>query len=125
MTNIVWWEIETRDPQTFRRFHAQMWGWQFRPAFADSDLGAEYWIIQHENYGIGGLQRAAGDDPPHAGTRVYLQVDDLETVLARAAEHGGTIERARTELGGDDRWFATIRDPTGVSLGLWTSYPAR
>jgi hypothetical protein len=29
-------------------------------------------------------------------------------------------ERERTALGGADRWFAIIRDPSGVSFGQWT-----
>jgi predicted enzyme related to lactoylglutathione lyase len=33
---------------------------------------------------------------------------------------GGKVERRRTELGGDDRWFALALDPSGVSFGLWT-----
>jgi predicted enzyme related to lactoylglutathione lyase len=45
MASIVWWEIETPDPETFQGFHNTLWGWTFRPAFADSALGADYWII--------------------------------------------------------------------------------
>lgn len=124
MAGIVWWEIETRDPRAFQRFHEDMWGWQFQPAFADTQLGADYWIIQDGDDGIGGLQHASSDAPPQVGTRIYLEVDDLEAALARVVENGGRIERARTELGGDDRWFATILDPTGISFGLWTSRQA-
>jgi predicted enzyme related to lactoylglutathione lyase len=29
----------------------------------------------------------------------------------------------RTYLGSDDFWFANVRDPQGVSLGLWTTNP--
>ena len=25
--------------------------------------------------------------------------------------------------GASDRWFATFREPTGVSIGLWTANP--
>jgi hypothetical protein len=28
--------------------------------------------------------------------------------------------RERTALGGADRWFAIVRDPSGISFGLWT-----
>ncbi|HEY2507817.1 MAG TPA: hypothetical protein VGI58_14975 [Streptosporangiaceae bacterium] len=47
----------------------------------------------------------------------------LEEILQRAEQLGGTVERARTELGGDDRWFAIVADPGGVSFGLWTENP--
>jgi predicted enzyme related to lactoylglutathione lyase len=122
--DIVWWEIETPDPESFRRFHGAMWGWEFARAFDDTELGADYWIISAGGPGIGGLQRSAANQPPRAGARLYLAVDDLELSLARCEELGGRTERARTALGGDDRWFATVLDPSGVSFGLWTEHPA-
>jgi predicted enzyme related to lactoylglutathione lyase len=124
MARIVWWEIETPSPEEFQRFHGAMWGWTFEPAFAGTDLGADYWIVLDGDEGIGGLQRAAGDTLPRAGARLYVEVDDLERALADAAKNGGKIERGRTALGGDDRWFATVLDPSGVSFGLWTASPA-
>jgi predicted enzyme related to lactoylglutathione lyase len=125
VTGIVWWEIETSEPEAFQRFHADLFGWSFAPAFADTDLGADYWIIQTDGRGIGGLQRAdAGAPSPSAGVRMYLETDDLEATLLRVEGRGGTVERGRTALGGDDRWFAVFRDPVGVSFGLWTAEPA-
>lgn len=124
MSGIVWWEVETPNPERFQQFHALLFAWAFDPAFEDSELDVDYWIIQHEGEGIGGLQRArATASGPAAGTRVYLAVEDLEAELARVVELGGIIERERTELGGDDRWFGVFRDPVGVSFGLWTEYP--
>ena len=123
MAGIVWWEIETRAPEVFQRFHGAMWGWVFEPAFADSELGADYWIIKAGEKSIGGLQRSASDAHPHAGTRLYVEVEDLEKTLRDVRDRGGQVERSRTALGGDDRWFATALDPTGVSFGMWTSHP--
>lgn len=123
MAQIVWWEIETPEPEAFQRFHTAMWGWTFESAFADTDLGADYWIIRADGRGIGGLQRSATEGRPHAGTRLYLEVLDLEAELQRVQELGGRIERARTELGDDNRWFATAVDPAGIAFGLWTAQP--
>jgi predicted enzyme related to lactoylglutathione lyase len=122
MAGIVWWEIESRDPESCQRFHHALSGWEFVSAFRDSDLGAEYWIIQADGQGIGGLQRAETTAPtPAVGTRIYLEVADLEASLDQIATLGGFVERERTALGGDDRWFATFVDPTGISFGLWTA----
>ncbi len=124
MADVVWWEIVTHDPDAFRVFHRALSGWEFEPAFADTDLGADYWIIRSGDAGIGGLQRAAaGTGMPSAGTRIYFEVDDLEAVLARVKLLGGVVERPRTALGGDDRWFGIYRDSAGISIGLWTSSP--
>lgn len=116
MTAIVWWEIETPAPERFQEFHAALWGWTFEPAFADTELGADYWIIKTGERSLGGLQRAASSAAPHAGTRLYVEVTDLEGALERAVQLGGTVERTRTSLGGADRWFAILRDPAG---SLW------
>ncbi|WP_069113967.1 VOC family protein [Jiangella alba] len=55
--------------------------------------------------------------------RLYVRVDDLERTIARAVALGATVERGRTLLGGDGFWFGNVRDPQGISLGLWTSRP--
>lgn len=124
MSQIVWWEIETPEPETFQQFHAAMWGWAFQRAFEDSELEADYWIIQFDGRGIGGLQRAATSTPPHAGARLYVEVDDLEHALGLVEANGGHVERRRTALGGADRWYGTALDPTGVTFGMWTEHPA-
>jgi len=121
---MVWWEIECPNPEAFQEFHAALWGWSFEPAFGDTTLGADYWIIREGDRGVGGLQRSYADRRPQAGTRLYWQVDDLEGVLNRARALGAVVERGRTALGGDDRWFATVLDPAGVSVGLWTDREA-
>ena len=123
MTSIVWWEIETPEPDAFRGFHSALWGWAFESAFADTQLGADYWVIHAAGESIGGVQRAATKTPPHPGTRLYLEVSDLERTLVQVTGFGGQVDRGRTALGGDDRWFATITDPSGVTFGLWTAHP--
>jgi predicted enzyme related to lactoylglutathione lyase len=123
MQPIVWWEIESPDPEAFQRFHSALWNWEFEPAFASTELGADYWVIKAGGTGVGGLQRSADDRPPHAGVRLYLEVDDLEMTLQRVSDLGGQVERRRVALGGDDRRFGIALDPSGVSFGLWTQNP--
>lgn len=121
VSKVVWGEIETADPVAFQRFHAAMWGRTFRRAFEDSELDADYWLIRAGERVIGGLQRAAASSPPpQVGSRLYVGVDDLEQALDRFETLGGRVERRRTGLGGDDRWYGTALDPTGISFGLWT-----
>lgn len=100
-----------------------MFGWTFESAFAHTALGADYWVISSGGDAVGGLQRAPRGCVPTAGTRIYLLVENLERALAQAESLHGTVERRRTALGGEDRWFATVRDPSGVSMGLWTPNP--
>jgi uncharacterized protein len=111
-----------------KRFYGEMFGWAFRRAFDEpgSELGHEYWIVEHDGDAIGGLQATLSEAPAaHAGVRLYVEVADLEATIARAAALGATIERRRTFLGSDDFWFANVRDPQGVPIGLWTSESLR
>lgn len=125
MPATVWWEIETPDPSRFQRFHGALLGWTFESAFADTELGIDYWVIRDDGHAVGGLQQAVPVTVSvSTGVRVYVEVDDLEVTLARAVQLGGTIERGRLALGGDDHWCAVFRDATGLSLGLWTRRPA-
>lgn len=57
--------------------------------------------------------------------RLNVAVDNPEHALQRSANLGAIVERERTALGGDNRWFATITDPSGVSFGLWTATAER
>ncbi|WP_146112248.1 VOC family protein [Arthrobacter sp. MYb222] len=120
MVNIVWWEIETETPEKFMSFHRTLHGWTFDPSFENSELEARYWIIRQDGVGIGGLQQAPAGPRPVTGTRIYFEVDNLEQLLEKVQELGGRVERRRTDLGGNDRWFATFQDTCGVSFGLWT-----
>ena len=121
---IVWWEVETPEPEAFQQFHQALWGWSFTAAFQDTELNRDYWIISAGDRTLGGLQRAASNREPRAGVRLYLEVDDLEATLRRVDDLGGRIERGRTFLGGNDRWFANVVDPAGIAFGLWTARPA-
>jgi hypothetical protein len=124
---VVWWEIESPDPAASRRFYGELFGWTFRRDFdqPDSQLSREYWLVEVDGHGIGGLQGALpGATAPQAGVRLYVEVADLEATLARATALGASVERERTYLGTDDFWFANLRDPQGISVGLWTSNPA-
>lgn len=124
MSGIVWWEIVTRDPERFQVFHGALWGWTFRREFEgpEAELEADYWLVSAGDHVIGGLQRAASTDAdPAVGTRLYVEVDELEATFDAVVSAGGSVEQVRTALGGDDRWYGTIVDPTGVSLGLWTT----
>jgi len=122
---VVWWEIESTDRAGSQTFYGELFGWTFHPAFQDSDLDRDYWIIERAGRTLGGLQRAiAGAPPPEPGVRLYMDEDNLEECLGRVVALGGVVERARTSLGEDDRWFANVRDPQGTSFGIWTSHPA-
>jgi hypothetical protein len=62
-------------------------------------------------------------DRPARRHRLYVEVTDLEATPERVVRLGGTVDRTRISLGGDDRWFAVLRDAAGISIGVWTANP--
>lgn len=123
VNDVVWWEIETSEPEEFQRFHAALSDWTFTPAFDGTELRADYWVIQRDGSDVGGLQRGTAPTES-AGTRIYLLAEDLEAMLDRIVELGGRIERPRVALE-RTQWFALFRDSAGVVLGLWTANPPK
>lgn len=94
MDRVVWWEVETADPELFQQLHAALSGWSFVPAFADTELGADYWEIKAGGRDIGGLQRAPlSAYPPSAGPRLYVAVDDLDVLIGDVdqSRHGRSV----------------------------------
>lgn len=81
MSQIVWWEIETPNPRSFGDFTRRC-GVGFVPAFVVSELGADYWIVRDDDKAIGELQRSTSSARPHAGSRLYVKVADLEQTLS-------------------------------------------
>lgn len=66
-----------------------------------------------------GIALTEGDDyqPSGEGIRVYITVDDVEAVLARAVDAGGEIA---AEVEAVDGWgrYASFRDLEGTVIGI-------
>ena len=122
---VVWWEIESPDPDRTQGFYRALFGWGFRRAFdePDSELGRRYWIVERGGVGIGGLQESQPTlSPAHAAVRLYVEVDDLEATLSRAVELGATSERGRHPR--NRRLLVRERARShGDLTGLWTRRP--
>ena len=66
--------------------------------------------------GIGGHFTALGHEPHHY-TMFYVQVDDIEASLAKAASLGGKMVVPKVDIPtGSFAWFS---DPDGNVIGLW------
>jgi uncharacterized protein len=103
--------IPCRQPSRAADFYEAVFAWKPRrdsdePAFAD----ATGHVIGHFING----EPAPGD----SGILPFVYVDDVDVVLRRVEQHGGSVMgSARPE--GTLR-VATFRDPEGNLIGLWT-----
>jgi predicted enzyme related to lactoylglutathione lyase len=104
--------IKTSDVKAWKAWYQRVLGLELE------DYGAA--VFPHPTIGVSQIAAFAGDSDyfepsPHA-VMVNLIVDDLDGVLARAAEAGVTpLSRQDGEYGR----FAHLIDPAGVKLELW------
>ena len=118
---VTWWELQVPDLEQAKAFYAEVFGWTFQP-FGDDFVMA----CTPDGIPIGGLDSGTGqgESPAGRGVRVYVQVADLEATTAKVTAVGGAVTTPRTLIADEYGWFATITDPSGLTLGLVTSNPA-
>lgn len=118
LDRVTWWEIPVADLEKGKAFYGAVFGWTFQP-FGEGFAG----VFTSDGDMVGGLDGTRGEKAGH-GIAVYVNVADLEGVLARVGGAGGTVLHDRTEVGGDMGWWADFTDPDGVRVGLCTASPA-
>ena len=109
-------EIPAGDTAKAREFWGSLFGWQFQ---AFEGAPSEYLMTRFSETTGGAIFEADGDK---RGTRVYFDVDDINTGIARVKELGGEAAEAMAvpSMG----WFATCTDTEGNDFGLWQTDPS-
>ncbi len=113
---IVWFEIGCKDQAKNLEFFGKLFDWKFNAH------GPAAMIDTGTKEGIGGHINALGHEP-HNYVTIYVQVDDLQAYLDKAATLGGkTIVPPMPVPGmGEFAWMGT---PEGSIIGLWKPTPA-
>ena len=107
---VVHWEIQSSDPARQRDFFSDLFGWSI-----DANNPQDYGMVPHGGAdsipgGIGGTQDAT------SRVTVYVEVPDVDAVLARAQELGAATVLPRTDMG--MVVMAQFRDLEGNLIGL-------
>jgi predicted enzyme related to lactoylglutathione lyase len=111
---VMHFEILADDPSLVRGFYLDLFGWQ-----ATDYPGMDYALLSsgHDKGASGGLSAASPALP--RGLAVYVQVEDIAAVLARAHTlRPGAVLQEPYEVPGVGR-FALLADPEGNRVGLW------
>jgi uncharacterized protein len=111
---VDWFEVLGADAARSERFYAEIFGWQASaagPGYAMIDTGTSRGIK-------GGLGVAAES----GWATVYASVPDVEAVLARAVELGGTREYGPNPVD-DHMQTGALRDPAGNVFGVYHHAP--
>jgi uncharacterized protein len=107
---VVHFEIGCRDSAKTADFYAHLFDWQMQA------MGPATMINTGASDGIQGHITSLGHEP-HQFTHFYVQVDDVQGYLDKAASLGGKTVVTPVEIpSGTFAWFA---DPGGNTIGLW------
>jgi uncharacterized protein len=129
MTNlVVHFEIHASEPEQLIDFYGELLGWRFE-RFGDMP----YWSIDtgegsisnvsgSGGFGInGGLAQREGPSPepgaPVNGCNIVVGVEDVDAVMRRALELGGTEALAAQDMEGVGR-IGSLLDPDGNVFGV-------
>jgi hypothetical protein len=110
-------ELPADDVERARAFYAAVFGWQ-TTAMPGMD---DYFLFRSGEGRGGGIGTRGGTAP--LTSRLYVQVDSIDTALAAAGAHGGRTVEAKTAIPGMG-WFAVLADSEGSELGLYESEPS-
>ena len=112
--NIVHIEIPTSDSKASAKFYQELFGWHIE---RDEQMDYTMWD-PHE--GPGGGFSPVGENVKPGDVLIYVNSEDIEADLKRAAELGGTILQEKMEIP-TIGWFGIFKDPTGNMIALYTS----
>ena len=112
-------EFPADDTDRAQRFYSELFGWQFQTV-----PGFEGYFMFNTGAAdaIGGAVGARGKATAEK-TRMYIETDSIDAVLARVPELGGSVVTARTEIPGQG-WYAVITDSEGSEVGLYEGLPS-
>ena len=106
---VVHWEINARDPKALHGFYSELFGWKIN---ADNPMG--YGLVTAGGDGInGGIGPAQG----MPGVTFYVSVPDLDALLRRVGEMGGSTVVPPTHIP-NMVTFAVFTDPEGNRIGI-------
>jgi uncharacterized protein len=106
---VVHFEIGCRDKARTEEFYTKLFDWKMEP------MGPAT-MITTGGVGIGGHISSLGHEP-HRYTTFYVQVEDVQAALDKAAELGGRTLVPPVDIPtGTFAWFA---DPEGNMVGLF------
>ena len=113
----AWNELYTRDVEAAKAFYSSTVGWTFE-GMPMPQQSRTYWLAKSGDKPIAGIIDMRGiapdGDPPH--WLGYLEVDDVDQLLAEVQSRGGKIARQPFDVPNFGR-IAIGADATGAFIG--------
>lgn len=112
MARVVMFEMNSQDPERSANFYSTVFGWQV----GEANWGYSPVVTgSSDKYGIDGGIAQGPSDYPH-GTRIQIEVDNIDQAIAKSQEEGALIVRDKMEF--DEYYLAYLVDPVGIGFGL-------
>jgi len=118
----VYFEIPVTDMSRAQRFYSAVFGYDF---FEGNIHGNDMAFLPffEDKAGITGtLAKGPSYVPSKDGSLIYLRVENIESTIALAINHGGKVLFPRTKAG-DFGFVAEIEDSEGNRIGLSDAVP--
>lgn len=114
-----WADLTTTDVEGCRAFYGALFGWESR--IMPTDMGVDYTTFLLDGQQVAGM----GPLPPDMAAAgvpsmwsSYVIVEDVDAVVARALDAGGTVAMPTMDVMTQGR-MARVADPSGGVIGLW------
>jgi len=114
MNMICHYEIPTTDFAKSKAFYDGLLGWNVH-LMPESN----YAVFGEPGQGVGGGFTKV-DKVVNEGIQVYIEVEDIPAMLAKAEGLGGKVEMKKTRISPDYGYMAFFQDCCGVKIGLWS-----
>ena len=114
-----WVDLATTDTDAAKAFYTGLFGWD--AVGVETDRGPIYTMYQIEGHTVAGMgplppdMQAQGVPPIWSS---YVKHDDVDSIVAKAAEAGGTVTMPPMDVMEEGR-MAMIQDPSGAMFGVW------
>jgi len=120
--HFCWNELMTRNVEQAKTFYADTLGWSFD---AMPMPNGTYWIAKAGDKPAGGIFDISGPEfkPVPEGWMAYIEVDDVDARVAKAATAGARLMKPIFEVPGVGR-IAVLMQPGGAGIGWMTSVKA-
>jgi len=112
MGRVVGFEMNSQNPEKAVAFYSEIFGWTF------DEPNWDYWPATTGSEAKEGINGGLGKGPqdyPH-GTRVQIEVENMEDTIQKAVGLGAQIVRDKMEF--DEFYLAYLVDPVGNGIGL-------
>jgi uncharacterized protein len=109
---VDWFEVLGSSAESTQRFYAELFGWKVTdpgfPGYGMADTGAGR-----------GIQGGLGSGDQASWATIYASVPDVEQVLARAGQLGGSRVYGPHQVD-DHMQTGALRDPAGNVFGVYS-----